>query len=70
MSRDSQLFLEDVETACRKIVRYTKDRQRDAVFSDERRFDAVLYNLHIIGEAVKTFPRTFANGTTTYRGER
>jgi uncharacterized protein with HEPN domain len=33
--------------------------ERDAVLADEMRFDAVLYNLHVIGEAVKNLPEAF-----------
>lgn len=56
MSRDPALFLEDIEGACRKIVRYTEGRERDEVLRDEMRFEAVLFNLHVIGEAVKSLP--------------
>ena len=56
VSRDAVLFLEDIQTSCAKIVRFTADRTRDEVFVDEMRFDAVLLNLHIIGEAVKNLP--------------
>ena len=59
MSRDLLLFLRDVETACRKIARYTEGRDRDEVFADEMRFDALLHNLHVIGEAVKKLPEDF-----------
>ena len=44
MSREVRLFLEDIESACRKIVRYTEGSSRDDVFGDEMRFDAVLHN--------------------------
>lgn len=59
MSRDPLLLLEDIEKASRRIVRYTEGRARDAVFSDDMRFDAVLHNLHVIGEAVKNLPPNF-----------
>ena len=59
MSRDPQLSLEDIEAAARKIARYAEGLERDAIFSDEMRFDAVLYNLHVIGEAVKNLPDDF-----------
>jgi uncharacterized protein with HEPN domain len=45
VSRELQLFLEDIESACRKVVRYTEGSRRDEVFGDEMRFDAVLHNL-------------------------
>lgn len=56
MSRDLVLFLEDIEKSCSKIVLYTAEQTRDEVFTDEMRFDAILRNLHIIGEAVKNLP--------------
>jgi uncharacterized protein with HEPN domain len=56
VSRDLVLFLEDIEKSCSKIVLYTAEQTRDEVFADEMRFDAILRNLHIIGEAVKNLP--------------
>ena len=56
MSRDWSLRLEDIETACDKIVRHTEGRDRNEAFSDELRLDGILLNLHIIGEAVKHLP--------------
>ena len=56
MSRDPLLFLEDIEKSCEKVVRYTEGRSKDQVFEDEIRAEAVLLNLHIIGEAVKKLP--------------
>lgn len=57
MSRDLLLFLEDIEKSCSKIVLYTSELTRDEVYTDEMRFDAILRNLHIIGEAVKNLPQ-------------
>jgi uncharacterized protein with HEPN domain len=59
VSRDPLLFLHDIEQASRKIIRFTEGRERDEVFTDEMRFDAVLHNLHVIGEAVKQLPENF-----------
>ena len=56
MSRDPLLFLEDIEKGCEKVVQYTDGRSKDQVFEDDVRTDAVLFNLHIIGEAVKKLP--------------
>ena len=56
MSRDPLLFLEDIEKSCEKLIRYTEGRSKDQVFQDDVRADAVLLNLHIIGEAVKKLP--------------
>jgi uncharacterized protein with HEPN domain len=56
VSRDPLLFLEDIEKSCEKVVQYTKGRSKDQVFEDDIRAEAVLLNLHIIGEAVKKLP--------------
>lgn len=56
MSRDWSLRLEDIETACDKILRHSAGRDRNEAFSDELRLDGILLNLHIIGEAVKHLP--------------
>ena len=56
MSRDPLLFLEDIEKGCDKVVRYTEGRSKDQVFGEDVRADAILLNLHIIGEAVKKLP--------------
>lgn len=56
MSRDPLLFLEDIEKSCAKIVRYTHGLERAEFFGDELRFDAVLHNFQVIGEAVKRLP--------------
>jgi uncharacterized protein with HEPN domain len=56
VSRDPLLFLEDIEKSCEKVLRYTEGRSKDQVFDDDIRADAVLLNLHIIGEAVKKLP--------------
>jgi uncharacterized protein with HEPN domain len=54
LSRDPILCLEDIEKSCTKILRHTEGLKRDSFFSDEIRFDGVLFNLHVIGEAVKS----------------
>lgn len=56
MSRSALLLLQDIEKSCERIVRYTIELSRDQVFTDEMKFDAVLFNLHVIGEAVKKLP--------------
>lgn len=58
MSRDFRLFLDDIRNSCSKIVRYAADLDRDVVFSDAMRFEAILFNLHVIDEAVKQLPES------------
>jgi uncharacterized protein with HEPN domain len=56
MSRDYLLFLEDMQEACRKLLRYTEDLTFEEFVGDERTYDAVIYNLVILGEAAKQIP--------------
>jgi uncharacterized protein with HEPN domain len=58
VSRDALLLLEDIEKSCAKIARYADGLTRDQVFTDELRFDGILLNLHVIGEAVKKLPES------------
>lgn len=59
MSREAVFFLEDIPKSRAKIVRYTEGLTRHEVFTDEMRFDGTLFNLHVIGEAVKKLPEEF-----------
>ena len=56
MLRDPLDFLRDIEESCIRIADYTSGLTRDEVFSDKMRFDGILHNFHIIGEAVKKLP--------------
>jgi uncharacterized protein with HEPN domain len=53
VSREEKLFLEDVQIACEKILRFTDELTYEQLLQDERTYDAVIRNLEIIGEAVK-----------------
>ncbi|MEC4807016.1 MAG: HepT-like ribonuclease domain-containing protein [Jaaginema sp. PMC 1079.18] len=53
MSRNLQLYLEDILSSSAKIRRYTQNMNMSQFLADERTFDAVIRNLQIIGEAVK-----------------
>lgn len=56
MSRDPELFLEDMRAACLKVRKYTAGLDRRAFLDDERTYDAVVRNLEILGEAAKRLP--------------
>jgi uncharacterized protein with HEPN domain len=56
MSRDIGLYLEDIETACQKVLRFTAGSTFKQFTKDDEKFDAVLRNLEIIGEAIKHIP--------------
>jgi len=56
MSRDPLLYLEDIQEACQKIIRFTANMAIDDFIQDERTYDAVIRNLEIIGEAARNIP--------------
>jgi len=56
MSRNLALYCDDILTSISKIDRYTANLTPETFVADERTFDAVAYNLQIIGEAVKNIP--------------
>ena len=56
MSADHLLFFEDIAAACERIIRYAGSLTFDAFVGNDQARDAVLYNLAVIGEAVKHIP--------------
>lgn len=56
MSRDWLLFLDDLIASAEKIERYLRDTTADSFAANELLFDAVLFNIQVIGEAVKQIP--------------
>jgi uncharacterized protein with HEPN domain len=56
MSRDWLLFLDDLIASAQKIGRLTYGLNAEQLAGNEAAFDAVLFNLQVIGEAVKAFP--------------
>jgi uncharacterized protein with HEPN domain len=56
MSRSPQLYLEDILQSANKILRYLEGTDYEGFFGDEMKFDAVMRNLQVIGEAVKKLP--------------
>ncbi|OGA04151.1 MAG: hypothetical protein A3I00_02890 [Betaproteobacteria bacterium RIFCSPLOWO2_02_FULL_64_12] len=56
MSRDWLLYLDDLIDSAEKIQRFVRGRSFQTFSSDEMLFDAVLFNLEVIGEAVKKLP--------------
>jgi uncharacterized protein with HEPN domain len=57
MSRDFRLYLEDLQTAAEKVLRYTDGFSFEQFLTDDKTFDAVVRNLEIIGEAAKNVPQ-------------
>ena len=70
MLRNARLFLEDVEKSCAKIILYTEGLTRDQVFNDGLRLDGILFNLQVIGEAVKRLPPICGKDTPRSPGAR
>ena len=56
VSREYRFFLEDIQKACEKVIRFSQGLKREQLFSKEETFDAVMRNLEIIGEAAKHIP--------------
>ena len=57
MPRDNKQYLEDILQAIRDIEQYTSNaKDFDEFSSSAMRVHAILYNLEIIGEAVKNIP--------------
>jgi uncharacterized protein with HEPN domain len=56
VSRDWLLYLDDLIASAERIGRYVAQRNSPGTADDEALFDAVLFNLQVIGEAVKRLP--------------
>lgn len=56
MSRNYDLYLQDVVTAADRVASYIEGVTRDEFETDQMRLDAVIRNLQIIGEAIKKIP--------------
>ncbi len=56
MSRDWLLYLDDLIASAEKIARLTAAHTVESFVDDEAAFDAVLFNLQVIGIAVKQLP--------------
>ncbi|HYG62471.1 MAG TPA: DUF86 domain-containing protein [Thermoanaerobaculia bacterium] len=56
MPRDLRVYLDDILEAARKIRDYTAGLSFEAFQQDEKTIDAVVRNLEVIGEAVKSIP--------------
>ncbi len=57
MSRKIKLYLLDIINSINKIKRYTIGITYDKLVIDDLRFDAIILNLQVIGEAVKNIPQ-------------
>lgn len=56
MSRDYRLYLDDMQQALTRIIRYVGTQDYATFAANEQAVDAVVRNLEILGEAVKHLP--------------
>ncbi len=56
MSRNYNLYLQDIVEAADRVASYVESMTRSEFETDQMRIDAVIRNLGIIGEAVKKIP--------------
>lgn len=55
--RKSELYIDDIFDAIKKIENYTESFNFDNFSQDQKTIDAVIRNFEIIGEAAKNIPR-------------
>lgn len=54
--RDDRLYLRDMVEFCARVVTYSAGHDRVSLSADRMRYDAVLRNLELIGEAATHVP--------------
>ena len=57
--RDWRLYLVDMREFASRALRYRQGLEREAVFTDPMRLDAILRNLELLEEAAKSVPVAF-----------
>ena len=62
--KDISLFFDDIIHSINRILSYTQELQYEDFINDLKTQDAVLRNLEIIGEAVKSIPEDIQNDAT------
>lgn len=61
--RDITLYLRDMVEFCERVVAYTNGFDLSALLADRMRYDAVLRNLELIGEAATHVPDNIRDQT-------
>jgi uncharacterized protein with HEPN domain len=59
MSKNNQVYLQDISKAISKIEKYTANISFDKFFKEDMRQDAVIRQLEIIGEAANRISKDF-----------
>jgi uncharacterized protein with HEPN domain len=57
--RDIKELIRDIVIRCERIIRFSADVGKEEFLQEEWNVDAALYNLIVIGEAVKNLPDYF-----------
>lgn len=70
MSRSWLLYLDDLIASAEKIGRFVQGHTGATFSCDEVTFDAVLFNLQVIGEAVKKLPDDIRSAMPEASGSR
>ena len=65
MSRNYEVYLEDILAAIQKIKAYTKGLTKNQFLRDGKTIDAVIRNFEIIGEASHRLPDDFRDKHTS-----
>lgn len=66
MKKDNLQYLEDIATACEKILSYTNGMEIAEFSSESLVQDAVVRNLIVIGEAAAKFTKDFVESNDTF----
>ena len=61
MKRDYKLFVQDILQAIKDIEMFVKDMDYAAFSVDEKTKSAVVWQIHIIGEATKNLPKSITD---------
>ena len=56
MSRDPDLYLEDIRVACKDVLEFTAGLTLESLINDKLRRQATIHSIFIIGEATKHVP--------------
>ena len=56
MTRQLELYVDDICDAVERIASYTTNLSREQFMDDQRTIDAVIRNLEVLGEAAKHIP--------------
>jgi uncharacterized protein with HEPN domain len=59
--RDDRLYLRDMVEFCERVIAYSAGHDQASLLADRMRYDAVLRNLELIGEAATRVPVDMRN---------